>query len=296
MFFVFNANTRGDSKNPENVKNRWGFKCRITPLVPTDSYESLIDQWSLDLENVLATVGGKYAATLIEGEPLSEKERKCNPWLEAKLLNGGLEENDGNPEHNKFLESFIEKTPDVAAFCNWMEKQTKRQMLSIHSKKPLETAERYVMAAMMKQLYMVDEARTFADILQNGDITSVPEDAVNKEKFAMIAQESGKITTGLQQKGQLEKEWNIAVEEKQTFDTFSNAWREEKKEKLAEMCEMKEVEFDSRDDKATIKALFDQLQEDIAKRQQGAPGIVKYLGPYDTVAQPVIERAKLLLK
>lgn len=289
--FVFSAGTRPDKSTAEGNRLRWGFKCRVTGITPSETYTPLIDHWLLDLECTLALVGSKYSATLIEGQPLGAQEKRVIPWLEATLLNGGLEEGEGNPSERSFLEDYIHRQGEAAPLCAWMEKHAGRRVLSVLSKAPLELTERYVVASMLKQLCMVEEAREFAQALKTGE--SSIGDSINRSKFASLAQESGKITMGLQQKGQAENEWRIAVQEKQNFETFYNYWREEKKEKLMEVCDTKGVEFDSQDEKATIKNLFDKLQDDIAK---GVGSSGNKSEPYEVVSKLVIERAKLLLR
>ncbi len=171
--FVFSGNTRAETASKsgssasrhhsaEMNRYRWGFKCRVSEMTPTDSYKPLISHWLLDLECILSVVSGKYSSTLIEGDPLGEKEKKCMPWIEefVQLLNGGLEsENEVNNAERAFLEEFIQARGDALLLYQWMEKQRGRRMLSAYAKQPLEIAERYVIAAMMKQLCLI-EVRT----------------------------------------------------------------------------------------------------------------------------------------
>lgn len=64
------------------------------------------------------------------------------------------------------------------------------------------------------------------------------------------------------------------------------------KEKLVETCELKGVEYDSREESASIKKLYEKLQEDISKKKED----VAEPNSYEAMATPVIERGKLLLK
>ena len=64
------------------------------------------------------------------------------------------------------------------------------------------------------------------------------------------------------------------------------------KEKLVETCELKGVEYDSRDESATIKKLYEKLQEEISKKKDEATEP----NSYESMANPVIERSKLLLR
>jgi hypothetical protein len=91
--FVFSANSRVDPNalRSADKTSRWGFRCRITEITSAERYEEVFASWLLDLENSLALVSGKYAATLVEGDAVGDMERRCAPWLEAKLLNGGLQ-------------------------------------------------------------------------------------------------------------------------------------------------------------------------------------------------------------
>jgi hypothetical protein len=109
--FVFSANTRYDPKAAENNKYRWGFKCKVTALTPTDKYEPVVQHWLLDIENLATLLSAKFSGTLIEGEPLSEKERKSETLLEANILSGGLEGNElSSADSKQFIQDFIEGT------------------------------------------------------------------------------------------------------------------------------------------------------------------------------------------
>ncbi len=122
-------------------------------------------------------------------------------------------------------------------------------------------------------------------------------DAFDKEPFSMIAQEASKICTNLQLKGQAENVWRVAVKEKQSLEQFSTFWKEEKSEKLAEMCEMKGVEYDSKDEAATIDNLYERLKEDLlAEDNQIKNNNSTEPNSYAIMAAPVIERSKLLLR
>lgn len=81
--FLFNGTSRHDLKNPEHNKQRWGFKCKITELMPPDHHEDLINHWLLDLENTLSLISARFASRLVEGEPVGEIEKRCAPWIEV---------------------------------------------------------------------------------------------------------------------------------------------------------------------------------------------------------------------
>eukprot|EP01117_Protostelium_nocturnum_P005083 TRINITY_DN1838_c1_g1_i6.p1 TRINITY_DN1838_c1_g1~~TRINITY_DN1838_c1_g1_i6.p1 ORF type:complete len:4362 (-),score=1676.63 TRINITY_DN1838_c1_g1_i6:38-13123(-) len=292
--FVFTANTRVDLKNADNLKHRWGFRVRVTEFQSTDVYRKLISHWLLDLESIICLVAGKYASSMIEGEPVSEDEKKCSSWLETRLLNGGLEpENEANPVHKEFLSDFINGKGEAQILYEWMNKQKKRQMLSAQAKQPLEQVERYSIAAVMKQLFLVDDAKKFASLLASG--TEIKED-VCQELFSLLSQDVMKIITNLQARGQLDKLWRSFVDEKPTLEAFSITWRDEKKEKLMEMCELKDVDFDPRDEKTTIEGLYDTLKHEISRHAKEGGGSSSEVNSYQVVAEPIIDRAKLLLR
>eukprot|EP01114_Cavostelium_apophysatum_P001689 TRINITY_DN1146_c0_g1_i2.p1 TRINITY_DN1146_c0_g1~~TRINITY_DN1146_c0_g1_i2.p1 ORF type:complete len:4271 (-),score=1642.72 TRINITY_DN1146_c0_g1_i2:54-12866(-) len=295
--FVFSANTRLDSKNPESVRQRYGFKCKVTELSLPEGPDNLLNHWLLDLENLLAVASAKYASVLIEGETPSDVEKRCQPWLEAKLLNGGLQAlSEESPENLAFLEQFIAGQGDALVLYQWMTKQIGRRNLSAVAKPPLETAERYVLAVMLKHLSMVEDAREFAAALKTSE-SSMIADALQKDRFALISQEAAKITLVNQQKGQAENFWRAISKEKPSFEAFQSSWREVTKEKLIEMCEIKGVEYEARDEASTVKKLFDRMQEETAKKQsQPQDHSAPEPNSYEVMALPVIERAKLLLR
>eukprot|EP01116_Phalansterium_solitarium_P025544 TRINITY_DN981_c0_g3_i2.p1 TRINITY_DN981_c0_g3~~TRINITY_DN981_c0_g3_i2.p1 ORF type:complete len:4579 (-),score=1632.50 TRINITY_DN981_c0_g3_i2:159-12473(-) len=294
--FVFSASSRPDPRSTDDATSRWGFRCRVTPLTPTESYDPLFSSWLLDLENLLCSLAGKYAAGLIEGVAVSELERKYATWLDAKLLAGGLGDSDLQPAAKQFLDDFVENRGDAAMLYAWMCKQRPRRGFTAVARPHVEATERYVMAAVFKHLALIEDAQDFVQYLkadEMGSPSSMAADALNKEMFSLIVSEASKVSVSIQQRGQVDKMWRAAVKEKQTFEVFNSAWREEKKEKLLEMCEIKGVEFDM-DEKTTIQRLFDKLQADIRALDEN-PAAVE-LNSYELMALPIVERAKLLLR
>jgi hypothetical protein len=55
---------------------------------------------------------------LIEGEPMSEKEKNAVQWLEEELMNGGLEEKD---EENPFLLSLTQGKDEGEILFRWIQ-------------------------------------------------------------------------------------------------------------------------------------------------------------------------------
>jgi len=103
----------------------------------------------------------------------------------------------------------------------------------------------------------------------------------------------------LVRRGEMQKDWQIAVEDKvDDFDQFNNF--QQNPQRLMELCEMKGVEFDLVDTNETVKRLFNKLQEEIAQlhlQQQERPdGKVELPNPFELIAQPVIDRARFLLR
>ncbi len=285
--FAFSANTRYDPKSPDNHKYRWGFKCKVTKLIPTEGYTPVISHWLLEIENLLTFLSAKFAATLVEGETLTTKEKRLLPLLSNNILSGGLEEKESLAlEDKRFLENFIQGVGDASLLYSWMEKQQSRRMFSVHAKKPLEIAERFVVAAILKQVSLVGAARQLAQLIK----IDSPIPPAEREIFTFILQETGRILTEIQQKGQTENVWREAVTERQSFEQFSS---DLKKEKLMDMCIMKDVEYDPRDEHATIERLYRRLEEEINRLKDSK---MTEQNPYEIISVPAIDRSKLLLK
>ncbi|KAF0690354.1 hypothetical protein As57867_018179, partial [Aphanomyces stellatus] len=53
--------------------------------------------WLLDVLNTTASLAGRFAGTIISGPPIDGVEEELQPWLQSKLLSGGLTE---PPSHN----------------------------------------------------------------------------------------------------------------------------------------------------------------------------------------------------
>jgi len=56
--FIFNSGSRPDSHN-KNSPSRWGFRCIVTELTSSTSFQPAMDHWSLDLECNLGVLCGK---------------------------------------------------------------------------------------------------------------------------------------------------------------------------------------------------------------------------------------------
>ena len=275
---VFSANTRLDPKNAENLKYRWGFKCKITQFVPTDKYQPVFQNWLLYLENSLTLLSTKLSSTLTESFPLSDKEKKIMPLLNSPLFKGGLQEQSIIATS---LQDFIDGKESTNNFYNWLSSIVRKPGLSLNAKKPLEIVERNILAFMLHHFQLVH-------LLNVNDYSTIK--SPEKDCLILLLQETNKVITLLQQKGQVENLWRVSVQEKPTLDSFVSNWREEKKEKLLEVCELKNVQFIPSEEQSTIEKLYQRLQEDIKLN------ITEDKNSYELVSLPVLERVRLFLK
>ncbi len=111
------------------------------------------------------------------------------------------------------------------------------------------------------------------------------------EKFTHIGQFSGKVAKWITYRGQLEKEWQMAIEEKQK-DTDLFARFQGNSQWLQELCAMKGVEYDLMDERASIKRLYTVMQDIINHTGEA----ISQLNPYECAAEGVVNRARLLLR
>jgi hypothetical protein len=119
--FVFDSTKSSEMKMSTK---RWGFRCVVSEVLQQSvEVQQTLPQFFLELENTTAILAAKYAAALVEGhspsfvllidrhhtkdnflnklywsllsstgDPPNEREKQLIPWLESRLLNGGLEE------------------------------------------------------------------------------------------------------------------------------------------------------------------------------------------------------------
>jgi hypothetical protein len=129
--FVFNATSRPDA-HKKNSPSRWGFRCTITEFSSASSFQAPVEHWSLDLENSLGVVFGRYTGTLIEGEAVSEQEKKYQEWLQSNLVRGGFEETEGKDDvQSSWLVQFVtDFTPESRGthLHNWIKSHGNRRL------------------------------------------------------------------------------------------------------------------------------------------------------------------------
>lgn len=255
------------------------------------NYLPIVHHWLLDMESTITLLCGSYASTLIEGGNININEIKFKPYLEAFFLSGGLEEDDEkNNENNIFLQEFIEGKGDALIFYQWLENQkVGKCVLSAFAKKTLETAERYIIAIMIKQLQIIGDVKNFLHFIKsNNDLVKNNSMSFIKNLLILIVQEASKIFIDLQKRGQIENLWRVTVKEKPNYETFLNFWKDEKKEKLQEICELKGIECSSGGE--ILKKLYGKLLEDFTKITYETE-----INSYEIVCTPIIERAKIIL-
>ena len=77
-------------KSNHSPSSYWGYKCQVT------GYMSRIivgnSSWSVELEKTLCGLGGRFAATLIKGQPLSLEENTYKSLFKQSIFSSGLEE------------------------------------------------------------------------------------------------------------------------------------------------------------------------------------------------------------
>lgn len=252
------------------------------------------ESWFLiDIENLLVYLAGTICTTLVEGELPSEKEKQSRPWLDTKLLSGGFD-NEIN-EHSEFLETFASNSSETSILYEYIKKQsTRRQILRPSAKVAIEATECVVMAAMFKHLGLVDNAIQLVTLLRGS--ADIPSDL--HAKFSYVGQKVNGLTSSLIRLSEIYKDWQIAVKDKTddpgVFESFQHD-----PHRLKELCEMKSVEFDLVDTNETIKKLIVKLQEEIKDIDKKKKKDIKYevnINSYEHICQPVIERARFLLR
>jgi len=215
-----------------------------------------MDHWSLDLECNLGVLCGKCSSTLVEGEPISEAEKKSKEWLESILIRGGLDIHSDSWEA-QWLSKFVEDNDpqsEPSSFHNWIKTQGgHRPMIKQSSMKYIDLVERYVLAAMLKHMCLVKEASQFAqNIISKIDL---PVDSVAKFKFEPLRSEP---------------------------------------QKMKELCEMKGVAFNLMDtQERDSKLLYAKLKQDqdIKKVTEN----YKSPDPYELITTPIIEKISFQL-
>jgi hypothetical protein len=297
LTFVFNASTRPDP-NSAPQPQRWGFKCIVSEVSGSavGGGPAIISHWLLELENSITLLTAKCAATLIEGEALTDREKSLQPWLETRLLNGGLEEG-GAVTVQSFIEQFIDEQLPASKLYEWIKTANKgRAMLPPLAKKPLERAERVIIAAILKQMGLIAEAQQTVQLLSEGKEPT----ADTQGKLQLISKKSQQVLSWLMRRGQMQKEWQIAVQEKPIDTSVFDGFRQDQ-QRLMELCELKGVEFDLMDTNETVKRLWNKLQEEISAASSSEANAMQVdaaapQNPYEVIAMPVIERARLLLR
>lgn len=228
--FVFSANSRADKNQGAG---RWGFRCLVIDTRVAKKETLHVDQdraalhWLLVLENALAHITGKCISALVEGDPITEKEKAASVWLEDELMNGGLDEEVTSKKSDKkaladlFVDTVAEGRGEGDILFRWIQRQAKgRPMIPPNAAVFVDKAERLVVAAMLKHLGLSYDAKVFAHELAEG---KQPDPAdTSALKLAHIGTFSGKVAKWITFRGQVEKEWQTAVEEKQKdTDLFS---------------------------------------------------------------------------
>eukprot|EP00029_Vermamoeba_vermiformis_P008050 TRINITY_DN365_c0_g1_i7.p1 TRINITY_DN365_c0_g1~~TRINITY_DN365_c0_g1_i7.p1 ORF type:complete len:4455 (+),score=2004.27 TRINITY_DN365_c0_g1_i7:138-13502(+) len=294
LTFVFNASTRPDPNNVAQPQ-RWGFKCIVSEVSGSavGGGPAIISHWLLELENSITLLAAKCAATLIEGEAQSDREKSLQPWLETRLLNGGLEEGSAVAVQS-FIEQFIDEQGPASKLYEWIKTNKGRAMLPPLAKKPLERAERVIIAAILKQMGLIAEAQQTVQLLTEGKEPT----ADTQGKLQLISKKSQQVVSWLMRRGQMQKEWQIAVQEKPSDTSVFDGFRQDQ-QRLMELCELKGVEFDLMDTNETVKRLWNKLQEEITASTASDASAMQLdtpQNPYEVIAMPVIERARLLLR
>jgi len=249
--------------------------------------------WLLDLQSSLALLARKCVVTLLEGEPTSEKERQCQDWLDTRLINGGIDENPQNAEKIRWLEAFAEGKQADALYA-WIKSQGgPRPHARPSAKASLERAERYALAAMMKHAGLADDAQVFTKAL----VDRAPLSSSHVGRFSFIAKKSAALASLLTRRAELQKTWQVAVQDKvNDFDAFSELVQRTP-DRLYDFCDMQGIEPNPVNNEETIKRLMQKLQEEIALMEslkkagaQAPPDI------FELLCAPVIERASFLIK
>lgn len=290
--FLFTANSRFDPKNVDN-RTRWGFKCRVTEVVLSNKYKPILNHWLLDIENSLALLCGKFCSQLVAGKALSEHEIVFHSCLESRILRGGLSHSEKDIFHleqdqvhtSPFIQQLIFGKGEGEEFYRWMEKLRGRLMLTSLTKQPLEKAERFILATMLHHLNLT------GFVSQNAKTISKKDSFPEKELFILIAKEAEKILISIQKTGQLENVWRANIEEKPTLEGFMKQWKEEKRERIMEICQFKKIDWVENEENKALEELYHKLQQDI---QNVSSTLLQ--NPYEHVASSIIEKAQILLQ
>jgi hypothetical protein len=286
---VFTSNT-----HPEpGSSSRWGFRCVVTELLPVSTFQPLFTQWSLDLQCMLVLLSSKCASALISGEPLSDAEKTSESWLNSGLFGGGLEEMAAEHDHEamKWLQLFVEDIDSAPhQLWTWLKQNNafRPKFMPPRSATPIERAERYAIAVMLKHLGLVKDAESLVQKVAAAE--PLPNDT--KAKFSLLARQTWQqVGQWIHQRSQIEADWQMAVMEGQGMEFFDSF--KEAPQRLAELCAVKNVNFDLMEEGETIKNLYTKLKEEIEAFKASDNNTLP--NPYDVISRPVIERLKLLL-
>jgi hypothetical protein len=152
----------------------------------------------------------------------------------------------------------------------------------------IDYAERFVIAAMLKHMCLIKEAKIFSNCLSSKQ----PLPSVSQAKFNVIGKKTGQVISWVRIRAQMENEWQDATQKNEDI-TYFDTYKQDP-QKLLELCELKNVEFNLMETEETVKLLFKKLKEDIdnIKRTENyeAPN------PYEVTTRPIIERMKFLIK
>lgn len=294
----FFTQSRIDPSTPASA--RWGFRCTVAPVLgaPTEpsAPTAVIGNWLLDLENSIALVAGRFLSSLIEGEPVLAKESASLPWLSSPLFRGGLDSLDQS--NDTWLEQFASSlaASDFGKLYSWMKSLSKkpRPMIRKSAQDPLERVEKFIIAALLKHTGIVSQAQAAQKQLGE-DASKIPETIA--ATFSRVVDSIAPILASLYRRGDVEKDWQVAVEDSSTDFSFFAPFQANP-DRLMELCEMHGVEFDVVDTNETVKRLFAKLQEEAAQLQKLKAENSAYVvpNPYETICGPVVERCRFLFK
>ncbi len=281
--FLFTATTRADplaSVQPQ----RFGFRCVVSPVAASSTpAEPLLTHWLLDLENSLAQLSVRCAKSLVAGEPFSPLELRAMSWLNSPLLRGGLETAaDATPTATtKWVDELLAGTGSGAALYEWMKAQTRgtRPQASAESIQHVETAERHLIAAILKHTGLLADAVAFSALLL---AAKNPASNSHEQLFAVADVACG-VARQLAYRAQVLSKWQRAAnEEPSSFDwSLDHAT-------LRDLAVFKGVDSG---DKDLVQQLTDKLRQEFSLRSD-AP----LPNAYELVSRPLIDRAKLLLR
>eukprot|EP01122_Echinamoeba_exundans_P001572 TRINITY_DN115_c0_g1_i2.p1 TRINITY_DN115_c0_g1~~TRINITY_DN115_c0_g1_i2.p1 ORF type:complete len:3572 (-),score=989.42 TRINITY_DN115_c0_g1_i2:58-10773(-) len=289
--------TQGRIDPSTPVSSRWGFRCTVAPVVSSRDIPTVpINNWLLDLENSFGLVAGRFLASLIEGHPVSPKEQSSKVWLSSPMLRGGIERKQD--ASSNWYEAFAtsSQSSDLGRLFQWMKSLSKRPrpMIRKAAVEPLERVEKFIIATLIKHTGIVEQAKlALSHVLQA--TSSVPDSVVST--FTRVVDAVSPIVSMLYRRGDVEKEWQLGVEDKSTDFSFFSEFQSNP-DRLMELCEMHGVEFDLVDTNETVKRLFAKLQEESVAFHKLKLENPSYTlpNPYEAISSSVIDRCKFLLR